>query len=133
MLMAWQDKQVGKNKNFWRSLYHASSGLKEIFIEEKNMRRHFFATLLVLIVGVICQLPLTKWLWLFSAIFTVISLETINTLCENMVDLIVGPHFHPLAKKIKDMAAGLVLVGAIYAVLVGLFIFGPYLFLWISK
>ncbi|MCJ0587944.1 diacylglycerol kinase, partial [Enterococcus cecorum] len=38
---------------------------------------------------------------------------------------ITNYHFHPLGKKVKDMGAGLVLVQAIFALIVGLLIFGP--------
>ena len=43
-----------------------------------------------------------------------------------MIDLI-HPERHPLAGRVKDMAAGAVLITAIMAVIIGLIIFLPYL------
>ena len=51
--------------------------------------------------------------------------EIINTVFENVVDMFTDFHFHPIGKKIKDMAAGAVLVTACFAVIVGLILFVP--------
>jgi undecaprenol kinase/diacylglycerol kinase (ATP) len=50
----------------------------------------------------------------------------INTAIEICVDL-ASPEYHPLAKIAKDVAAGAVLANAILSIIVGLCIFGPYL------
>ena len=50
--------------------------------------------------------------------------EMINTGLEKLVDLI-SPDYNPLAGKIKDMAAGVVLVSSILAVIIGLIIYIP--------
>ena len=44
---------------------------------------------------------------------------------ENVVDMFTDFHFHPIGKKVKDMAAGAVLLTAGFAVLVGLILFVP--------
>jgi len=49
-------------------------------------------------------------------------LEIINSAIEGLVDL-VQPEFDPRAGKIKDLAAASVLVGAVFAALVGLIVF----------
>ena len=51
-------------------------------------------------------------------------MELINTVVENVVDL-VTEEFHPIAKKVKDMAAAVVLVTASFAALVGAIILLP--------
>ena len=51
--------------------------------------------------------------------------EIINTIFENVVDMFTDFHFHPIGKKVKDMAAGAVLLTAGFAVLVGLILFVP--------
>ncbi len=50
--------------------------------------------------------------------------EMINTGMETLVDLI-SPNYHPLAGRIKDIAAGAVLVSSIIAVIIGIIIFLP--------
>jgi len=65
----------------------------------------------------------------------VIGMELINTSIEKLVDL-VSPEYHPLAEKVKDIAAGAVLFDSIIAAIIGLIIFVPkiweYLLRWIS-
>ncbi len=51
---------------------------------------------------------------------------------ELCVDL-ASPEYHPLAKIAKDVAAGAVLLNAILAVIIGLFIFGPHLWELLRK
>ena len=55
----------------------------------------------------------------------VLSAEIFNSAIENLVNF-VSPEYHPLAGKIKDLAAGAVLVIAMVSVVVGLLIFIPY-------
>ena len=55
------------------------------------------------------------------------SLEIVNTALEAAVDLATD-EWKPLAKKAKDAAAGAVLVSAITAAIIGLWIFIPRLF-----
>jgi diacylglycerol kinase len=50
--------------------------------------------------------------------------EFANTALEAIVDL-SSPDLHPLAKVAKDVSAGMVLVGAVGAILIGLLILGP--------
>jgi undecaprenol kinase len=48
----------------------------------------------------------------------------LNTAIEFLTD-IASPEIHPLAKKVKDVSAGAVLVAAIASVLIGLIVFLP--------
>ena len=56
--------------------------------------------------------------------------EIFNTAIEELVDQ-QSPELSTSAKRIKDISAGAVLVSALIAVLVGLVIFGPRLWIWI--
>jgi undecaprenol kinase len=125
MPMDSKDKRTGKNKHFITSLEFAVQGIRTVFKEERNMRTHVFMGIAALIGGVIFQLALSEWLWLILAIFLVLAMEIINTVFENVVDMVTDFHFHPIGKKIKDMAAGAVLLTTLFAVVTSLFIFGP--------
>ncbi len=50
--------------------------------------------------------------------FLVIIMEILNTVIENLTDL-VSPDYHPLAKKVKDMAAAVVLITTFFSLIVG--------------
>ena len=54
----------------------------------------------------------------------VTSLELMNTAIEETVNL-ASPEIHPLAKVSKDVAAGSVLLSAIFSAIIGLIIFLP--------
>ncbi|MDA3973085.1 diacylglycerol kinase family protein [Enterococcus thailandicus] len=123
--MDLKDKQVEKNKHFMTSVEFAIQGVKTVFDEERNMKTHVVFGIFALIAGVIFQLSQSEWLWLFLAIFLVWIVEILNTVFENVVDMFTDFHFHPIGKKIKDMAAGAVLLTACFAVIVGLILFVP--------
>ncbi|MDA3964446.1 MULTISPECIES: diacylglycerol kinase family protein [Enterococcus] len=123
--MDLKDKQVEKNKHFMTSVEFAIQGVKTVFDEERNMKTHVVFGIFALIAGVIFQLSQNEWLWLFLAIFLVWIVEILNTVFENVVDMFTDFHFHPIGKKIKDMAAGAVLLTACFAVIVGLILFVP--------
>lgn len=61
---------------------------------------------------------------MFLVCALVLALELVNSALESTLDL-VSPEFHPLVKRAKDAAAGAVLVAALFAVLVGLWVLGP--------
>ncbi|MGX7262770.1 diacylglycerol kinase family protein [Enterococcus crotali] len=120
-----KDKQTTKNKHFVASLEFALQGIKTVFKEERNMRTHVFMGIVAIVAGFIFQLVISEWLWLLLAIFLVLAMEIINTVFENVVDMVTDFHFHPIGKKIKDMAAGAVLLTTGFAVVVGALLFVP--------
>ena len=128
MPMASKDKQtqqLDKNKTFIQSLGHALDGIKRLLLEERNFRFDLIMAILVLALAVIMRININEWLWLFAAFFSVIGSEVLNTIVENVVDLIVGHHFDALAKRAKDVATGGVLLSALFAVIIGMLIFVP--------
>ncbi len=122
--MDLSDKKQFKNENLYQSFYHALSGIMTIVKEERNMRIHLVAGLIVIAMGFAFGLNRSEWLWILLVVFTVWILETLNSTIEALVDLVTDS-YHELAKIAKDMAAGMVLLGAILAIIVGALIFGP--------
>jgi len=125
-----KNKQTGKNRAFVQSLGHAWDGLRALFHYERNFRKHLLVGSLAVIAGAILRLSLNEWLWLVLAIFLVLIAETLNTIVEAVVDLVVGTTYHDLAKRAKDVAAGGVLLAAIFAVIVGALVMLPALSRW---
>ena len=91
---------------------------------QRNARIELAVALAVVLLGLWLGLPARDWAVLWLTIGVVLAAEIINTVVEAMVDL-VSPAYHDRAKHAKDAAAGAVLVLAITAVLVGLYILGP--------
>lgn len=130
MPMDSKDRNVKKNKNFITSVEFAVTGVKTVFKEERNMRKHVVIGILAVLAGLVFRLERMEWLWLLLAVFLVWIVEVINTVFENVVDMVTECHFHPIGKKIKDMAAGAVLLTSGFALVVGLILFLPKLWSW---
>ncbi|WP_225743963.1 diacylglycerol kinase family protein [Marinilactibacillus sp. Marseille-P9653] len=113
-----------KNRRYSDSFRYAFEGVKTTFQEERNMRTHVMAGAIALLLGVFLSLSITEWLWILLASFLVFVMEILNTVIENLVDL-VTQEYHPLAKKVKDMAAAAVLSTTVFSVVTGLLIFAP--------
>ena len=125
MLMDLKDKNIEKNKHFINSVEFALTGLRTVYKDERNMRSHTIVGSIVIVLSFLFRLNQIEWLWILLSVFLVIIMEIINTAFENVVDMVTNKHFHPLGKKIKDMAAGAVLITSLFALLIGAIIFLP--------
>lgn len=128
--MASRNKQNGsifKNSSYREAIGHAWDGIRVLLAEEANLRFHFFVAFLVITLGLYCRLSRIDWLFLVFALLLVIVMECFNSMIERLTDLVVGDHYHPLAKVVKDVAAGVVLLTCLGVVVVGCLIFIPYL------
>lgn len=114
-----------KNRKFSHSLRHACDGLITLFKEERNFRFELICLSLVVIAGLTFHLPISEWLWLIAASALVLIAEAANTAIENLTDLASHLHSNDFAKKAKDIAAGMVLLAAAFAVIVAGLIFIP--------
>ncbi len=111
-------------KRFFKSFTYAFDGLKYAFRYEQNLTVHILVSILVLFLGFFFQISTLEWIILFLLIGLVIGAELINTAIEATIDL-VSREIHPLAKIAKDTAASAVMVFALTAFFVGLFLFLP--------
>jgi diacylglycerol kinase (ATP) len=111
-----------KNNNFIASLNHAIAGVFTAVKQERNMKIHFIIATLVLILGYLFDISKFEFLLLFMSISFVLITEMINTAMEIMVDLI-KQEFSILAKMIKDISAGIVLIASLNALIVGFLVF----------
>lgn len=107
-----------------KSFSYAFSGLRVLVREEHNARIHLFATVCVIVMGVLFRISCAEWVSVSLAIGLVFGMEAINSAVENICDF-VCPERDARIKKIKDLAAAAVLLSAIAALAVGLFIFIP--------
>lgn len=108
------------------SFKYAFEGLLAALKEEPNLKFHFLAALLVLLLSFVLNISKTDFLIVILVIGLVITIELTNTAIEAVVDRFVESE-HPGAKLAKDISAGAVLVAAITSVVVGIIIFLPYI------
>lgn len=118
-------------KQILASIGHAVDGIVDLVKRENNAKIHVISTLLVILVGLRLDFLAIEWLWISLAVAGVWVAELINSALEKLVDL-VSPEEHPLAKKVKDYAAGAVLVMAIWAVFVFCLISLPHVWMWLA-
>ena len=117
-------KSGGRMHPFLRSFGYAFEGIYYTLRTQRNMRVHVGIGLVAAVLGLWLGLPLTEWAVLLVMMALVYTLEMINTVVESLVDLATA-EYHSLAKVAKDVAAGAVLVAAVFAVGVGLLLFLP--------
>ena len=108
----------------FKSFGYAFKGLITLFREEIHAQFHIFATFVVLSAGWYFEISKIEWCLIILSIAIVISAEAFNTALENLTDL-TSPEIHPLAGKVKDVAAGAVLITSIGAAAIGIIIFLP--------
>lgn len=118
-------KQTEKNSNFLTSLKHAIDGIKTVIQEERNMKAHLCIAGIAIIISFFSGLSAVEWCFILLCIFIVFLMEILNTVVENLVDLLVKKEYHIEAKKAKDIAAGGVLLSASFTVIIAIIIILP--------
>lgn len=107
-----------------KSFGYAFSGIAYTTKTQLNFKIHLAAIVLVGLAGWYFQLQASEWLWIILAIGLVLVTELLNTAIEILVDL-VSPGFNEQAGRVKDVAAGAVVVAAIISVVIAAVIFLP--------
>ncbi|MFH1395515.1 MAG: diacylglycerol kinase [Candidatus Omnitrophota bacterium] len=106
------------SKSFMRSVSAALEGVVHTLQAERNMRLHFLIGFLAIIAGIYFSLNAIELMLLCFAVTFVLVCEMFNTAIEYSTDLI-SEKYHPVAKIIKDIAAGAVFVSSVNAAVVG--------------
>lgn len=130
------ERMIKRIKKHWLSFGHALCGLNFVLGSQPNFLVHLLSAVLVVLAGVYFKLTSSEWLTLVLTIFLVFITETINTGLELITDALKE---HQRSERddfyiglAKDVGAGAVLLASIGAVIVGLVIFLPKVFLWVS-
>jgi diacylglycerol kinase len=114
-----------KIKTVLNSFKHAFRGIALAF-QEHNFKIHLIMFVLVVIAGSYFSIEDYEWIVILVISALVLSLELVNTAIEGLCDL-YSKEKDERIKKIKDLAAGAVLIAAILAAVIGLIIFTPYI------
>lgn len=107
-----------------KSFAFACAGLKSSFISEPNFRIHLASAVTVFVLGLLFKISPAEWLAAGFCIALVLTMEMMNTAIEKLCD-VVQEGFHPGIKKVKDIAAGAVLLSAFFSIITGAVIFIP--------
>ena len=109
-------------KSFFKSFAYAFKGIVSAIRTQRNFRCHIIAMIYVIAFSSFYDLTKYEYMILILIIALVISLELVNTALEKAVD-ICSPNYSKLAEISKDCAAGAVLVSAIAAIVIAIFMF----------
>jgi len=107
-----------------QSFAFAWNGIRTCFASEPNLRIHTLLAILAVIFAVVLDISTLEWIAVIFCIAFVITMEMLNTAFEKLCD-VVHKELHPGIKRVKDIAAGAVLVSAIFSLMTGLIIFLP--------
>ncbi len=123
--------QVSSGKKFslmarMKSFKFASRGIAIVLRSQHNLWIHLSALIIVIAAGFFFRITPAEWCIILLSSALVICMEIMNTALEFLVDFI-SPGYHEKAGEIKDLSAAAVLVSAIFALIIGVLIFGPYI------
>lgn len=111
-------------KKLLKSFKYAYEGIRISVSVDQNVRFHLTAGIIVFILSLILNVSKSELMFVVFAIFFVIITEMINTAIEEMTNLIKREHSEE-ARIAKDVAAGAVLLAAVFAVIVGVVVLVP--------
>ena len=115
-------KERARDKRLVDSFNFAIEGLISALKNEKHMKVHILAAIIIVILAIVINASKVEILIISLSVSFVVITELVNTAVEAIIDL-VSPERHPLAKLAKDVAAGAVLIAAINALCVGYLLF----------
>jgi len=92
--------------------------------KEKNFVLQTVIAFLAIGLGIYFKISVYEWISILICCSTVLSLELINTSIEHTINLITKEQNKNVGK-IKDIAAGAVLMSSIFSLIIGIIIFAP--------
>ncbi len=127
-----QEDEESEWAKFIAGFGFAFRGLWYTLRTQRNARVHVVIACLAIAMGIVLHISAVEFAMIFVAISSVFIAEMFNTVIELCVDL-ASPEYNQLAEIAKDVAAGAVLLSAILAVVIGLFVLGPHLWVLAFK
>jgi diacylglycerol kinase len=111
-----------------KSLSDAIRGIVNVFQIEQNFRIQVLVAVFVVALMLVLRVSKAEMIVLLLLIVAVLTLELLNSALERFVDLL-KPRLHLQVGAVKDIMAAMVLLVSLGALVIGLLIFWPYLFL----
>ena len=117
---------MSRKRNFLQSLNDATEGIIYVVKQERNMRVHFLIAFFLLLIASWLGVKRVEWVILCGTVVFVLVLEMLNTAVEEIIDAIFKGVHSPVARNIKHISAGAVLLAAFNALVAGFLIFSKY-------
>ena len=110
-------------RSFLTSFMDCINGLEFVITNEENFRREIIIGIITLILSYILKISQTEYIIVLIMIALVLTSEVINTAIEKTVDLYTNK-YNETAKLAKDVSAFSLLLMSIFALIIGIIIFG---------
>lgn len=107
-----------------KSVQYAAKGGWILLTTEHSIIAQFSIAMIMTFIGFLVHLTSTEWMFQLFAIGLVMVAEAANTSIEYICDFI-HPEHHKKIGFIKDIAAGIPFIAAIFAIIIGLIIYVP--------
>ena len=114
-----------------KSFKYAIQGMKDLWKHQHNARIQIFIGLTTLCFSFLLDISKVEWMIVLILIGLVLSFELLNSAIEYLADEVTAEH-STLIGRCKDASAASVLVISTSAALIGLIIFVPKIFHFIS-
>jgi len=114
-----------KTQGFSRTFKNARKGLRIVLKSERNIRIHFLAAILTILLGMVLNLSAVKLCMLLFAISFVVVTEMLNSAIEFALDAVFHNRYSTLVGMAKDISAGAVMFATFVAIVVGIIILVP--------
>ncbi len=114
-----------KTQGFSRTFKNARKGLRIVLKSERNIRIHFLAAVLIILLGMVLGLSAVKLCMLLFAISFVVVTEMLNSAIEFALDAVFHNRYSTLVGMAKDISAGAVMFATFVAIVVGFIILVP--------
>ncbi|MDF1823225.1 MAG: diacylglycerol kinase family protein [Verrucomicrobiales bacterium] len=118
--------------NLVRCFVDALRGIESVFKSERNFRIHLAVAVAVIVLGFVLKISSFEWLAIILCMGFVLVAEVLNTSIEYLAD-VAHPEMDPGVRRAKDAAAGGVLIASVAAASVGVIVYLPKLWEWLSK
>ena|ERR1051326_8177974 len=109
-----------------KSFTYAFKGWRYFFTTQHNAWIQLLAATVAIVLGIFSKINSNEWCWIIFSIGFVLFAEMTNTALEFLAD-VVSPGHHEKVEKLKDIAAGAVLMASLTALIIGSVIFVPHL------
>jgi len=109
-----------------RSFRYAFEGLFHALLNEANFRIQIVIAIVSIVAGLYLKITTTEWAVLTLSMGFLLFSEMVNTVVEEFIDHIIKEESQ-VAKIIKDLGAGFVLVSAITVLIILFLVFGKHL------
>ncbi len=117
-----------KSTSVFESISHAIHGLKLALYSQRNFVIEVIISVVAIVLALILRFSITDICIVILMITLVLVCELLNSAIEFTLDAVYKNNYSRLVEMAKDMSAGMVLLVAMISVIIGLILYGSYIF-----